>query len=206
MTTDLQVVSRTQRIIVEPASRSISIINAGPMGPGGPAGSTGDPGEPGGSLLSAFWQYSNTAGTPPSNGQMRTNGPPITELYVNEIDTDGYNRSVGLATISTGSTILVRAANSTSMDLDIIGPPVDNGTWWTIPVSVLTGTVTKGSRTQLNFVNPLTGVTDHGLLTGLTDDDHPLYLIGVVKATEPTAADYGLASIPVGAVWIRSEA
>jgi hypothetical protein len=48
------------------------------------------------------------------------------------------------------------------------------------------------------------GVTDHGALTGLTDDDHPMYLIGVAKATEPTAADYGLATIPVGAVWIQT--
>ena len=36
---ELNVVSRTQRIIVEPSSRSVSVINAGPIGPAGPAGS-----------------------------------------------------------------------------------------------------------------------------------------------------------------------
>lgn len=33
---EINVVARTQKIIVDPASRSVSVINAGPMGPGGP--------------------------------------------------------------------------------------------------------------------------------------------------------------------------
>jgi hypothetical protein len=38
---EINVVSRTQRIIVDPASSSVSVINAGPQGPGGPAGAPG---------------------------------------------------------------------------------------------------------------------------------------------------------------------
>ena len=38
MTTQINVVSRTQYIIVEPSSGTVSVINAGPIGPGGPIG------------------------------------------------------------------------------------------------------------------------------------------------------------------------
>lgn len=37
----INVVSRTQRIIVDPASSGVSVINVGPQGPGGPIGVTG---------------------------------------------------------------------------------------------------------------------------------------------------------------------
>jgi hypothetical protein len=252
---EVNVISRTQRIIVEPVTKSVAVINAGPPGPSGAAGQTGDPGEPGGTLLSAFWQYSNTAGTPPGSGQMRTNGPPITELYVHQTDTDGFNREVGLGTIADNSTILVRAANGTSMDLLVTDVPIDMGLWWKLPVSVATGTASKGSRTQLNFINPQfdelpTGGTTGQLLAKKTNvsgdvewvdaptgggadfpdggiagdlltklsatNDHvgwvaPAPPAGgtggwplVVKATEPTAADYGEDEIPMNAVWIQS--
>jgi hypothetical protein len=35
---ELNVVSKTQHIIVDPASSSVAVINAGPPGPGGPIG------------------------------------------------------------------------------------------------------------------------------------------------------------------------
>lgn len=162
---EINVISRTQKIIVEPFSRSVNVINLGPMGPGGPPGAPGDPGEPGGTLLSAFWQYSSTSGLPPGSGQMRSN-TPLTELYIHEIDTDGYDRHVGLGMVSSAAQILVRATNGTSMDLQIEGPPVDNGTYWTFPVSILTGLATKGSRTQLNFVFESVGGVPPGGLTG----------------------------------------
>lgn len=38
---NIQVVSRTQRIVVSPATQAISIINAGPPGPAGSGGSGG---------------------------------------------------------------------------------------------------------------------------------------------------------------------
>jgi hypothetical protein len=38
LTTQINVISRTQYIIVEPSSGSVSVINAGPVGPGGPIG------------------------------------------------------------------------------------------------------------------------------------------------------------------------
>jgi hypothetical protein len=38
MSGDINVINRTQHIIVDPASSSISVINEGPQGPGGPIG------------------------------------------------------------------------------------------------------------------------------------------------------------------------
>ena len=39
--TDVNVISTTQKIYVDPASSSVSVTNAGPIGPQGPAGSAG---------------------------------------------------------------------------------------------------------------------------------------------------------------------
>ena len=88
----------------------------------------------------------------------------ITTLWVAEVDTDGMNRAAGLATAELGDTIIVRAANGTAMDLLITGTPTDSGTYWTIPVSVTTGSVTKGARTQIGILSP----TPHGIPTGGT--------------------------------------
>jgi hypothetical protein len=38
MSGEINVVNRTQHIIVDPASSAIAVINAGPAGPGGPIG------------------------------------------------------------------------------------------------------------------------------------------------------------------------
>jgi hypothetical protein len=45
MSDELNVVQRSQRIVVEPSSRSVSLINAGPIGPTGATGPTGPVGE-----------------------------------------------------------------------------------------------------------------------------------------------------------------
>jgi hypothetical protein len=42
---ELSILQRSQRIVVEPTSRSVSIVNAGPVGPTGPTGLPGEPGE-----------------------------------------------------------------------------------------------------------------------------------------------------------------
>ena len=142
------------------------------------AGPKGDPGEPGGSLLTAFWTFATATTAPPSSGQVRTNAGNTT-LWIAEVDTDGMNRAAGLATAEAGDTIIVRAANGTAMDLLITGAPVDSGTYWTIPVSVITGTVTKGARTQIGILSP----TPHGLPAGGTTNQ----VLG-----KTSAADYAV--------------
>jgi hypothetical protein len=41
---EINVVSTTQRIVVDPFSSAVAVINAGPMGPAGPPGQVGPPG------------------------------------------------------------------------------------------------------------------------------------------------------------------
>lgn len=113
-------------------------------------GVKGDPGEPGGSLLSAYWTYNATTTSPPATGQIRTNAG-LTTAWLHETDADGYTRSAGLDTINVGATLLVRASNGTSMDLTVTGTPTDAGAYRTIPISVITGSVTKGARTQVSI-------------------------------------------------------
>jgi hypothetical protein len=187
----------------------------GPQGVPGPTGADGpqgDPGEPGGSLLSAFWSYATNVAAPPANGQIRTN-TGMTTIWIAEVDTDGMNRFGGLATAEVGDTIILRAANGTYANLLITGLPVDSGTYWTIPISVTSGTVTKGARTQLGILSPVpqgipAGGTTRQVLAKTSATDYavnwrdPNWI--VVKATQPTAADYGLTTIPVGAIWVQS--
>jgi hypothetical protein len=141
----------------------------GPTGPTGPAGADstvpgpkGDQGEAGGSLLSAFWTFNATTSLPPATGQVRSNAG-LTTLWVHKTDTDGFDRSVGLGTITATGTILVRAANGSSVDLSITGAPLDSGAYFTFPVTVTRGSITKGARTQLNFtLAPVQGIPSGG--------------------------------------------
>jgi hypothetical protein len=177
---------------------------AGPAGPIGPTGEKGDPGEPGGALLSAFWTYASTTTAPPSNGQMRTDSP-ITTLWVAETDTDGMVRTAGLATAEVGDTLIVRAANGTSMDLLITGPPVDSGTYFTIPVSVISGTVTKGARTMIGILSP-TSPFRHTLnaQTGTTyapviGDENKMVTLSNAGAITVSLPQNAAAAFPIGA-------
>jgi hypothetical protein len=170
--------------------------STGPTGPtgstgaAGPQGDKGDPGEPGGSLLTAFWSYASNTSAPPSNGQARTD-TGLTTLWLSELDTDGMNRAMGLATAEAGDTIIVRAANGTAMDLLITGTPVDSGTYYTIPVSVTTGSVTKGARTQFGILSP----TPHGVPAGGTTGQ---------KLTKTSGADYAVGWSDPGAPTTRT--
>ena len=47
MSTEINVISKTQCIIVDPFSGSVAIINSGPMGPAGPGSGSGTEGPPG---------------------------------------------------------------------------------------------------------------------------------------------------------------
>jgi hypothetical protein len=55
MSGEINVVQRTQYIIVEPSSASVSVINAGPVGPAGPAAIP-----PGGTTGQVLRKKSNT--------------------------------------------------------------------------------------------------------------------------------------------------
>lgn len=179
----------------------------GDTGPQGDPGPAGDPGEVGGSLLSAFWSFATATTTPPSGGQVRSNAL-MTELYVNETDTDGFARAVGLGTIAITNLIYVRAANGTSINLEITGTPVDNGTWWTFPVTAITaGPITKGAKTQLNFLSapsfaPIRRTLDAQTGTTYTPtlaDENRMVTLSNAAAITVTLPQNSAVAFPIGA-------
>lgn len=60
MSGEINVISRTQQIIVDPASGSVAVINAGPQGPGGPIGEVSTP-----QMNQAIDAALDTRGVPP---------------------------------------------------------------------------------------------------------------------------------------------
>ena len=95
--------------------------------------------EPGdASLVSAEWRYSTAATLPPDAGGFRTNTTPVTAIHINKIDEAGYTRGL-LGLLVIGDVITLRFANGNTAVLEVTADIVDNGTYWTIPVSVLSG-------------------------------------------------------------------
>lgn len=76
--TDIKVVSRTQRIIVNPATHSVSVINAGPMGPGGIQGIQGPQGLQGIQGIQGIQGPTGATGPSEAAAVLTTNGDILT--------------------------------------------------------------------------------------------------------------------------------
>jgi hypothetical protein len=132
--------------------------------------------------MTAAWQYSNTTGTPPTAGQLRSN-TPLTNLYMNKVDTDGFNRSAALNYIVTSTLykydsarIRIRGANGSVFEVRSNGPAVDNGTWVNIPVTIVAGTEgSKGTRVEMT------------MLSEIWAEDPPLMATPLPSGPEPEA-------------------
>jgi hypothetical protein len=119
--TDLNVVSRTQRIIVEPASRSVSIINAGPMGPSGPAsiieGPQGPPGAPGGGTIQDIWRWQSVPITGPHSVSARAgvnnDAPSVADImYIHALSTVGVDHSLTINALGPGDYVYAQQRNN----------------------------------------------------------------------------------------------
>ena len=91
----------------------------------------------------------------PGSGQFRTNSPPTT-LWIHDQDNGGFDRSFGIAQAVTDTTIMLRFANGNSSVLRATGTAVDNTTYWTIPVVVVSGNPEPdhGQLTAVSLVIP----------------------------------------------------
>lgn len=87
---EINVVSKTQRIVVDPFSSSVSIINAGPQGPVGARGPIGPPG-PG-----QPDEYVRADGTVPMTGALVVPNASLDTHALNRLYADG--RYLGVAT------------------------------------------------------------------------------------------------------------
>lgn len=97
-------------------------------------------GEPASSqtLLSAYWQYHNTASAPPGPGEIRT-ASPVTTMWLSDVDNGGFNRDSRLSQVVSGDTIQLKGSDGSIFILRVNGTPVDNTTYWTYPVEVVSG-------------------------------------------------------------------
>lgn len=123
----INVISRTQRIVIDPASRSVAVINLGPQGPvGDPAhyiksdGSiamTGDlvlPGDPDSALEAAPKQYVDKRyrfqGSRASVSYGATTDTAVGAITTVENLNDGYTVSTGTITFLQAGTYLISAS------------------------------------------------------------------------------------------------
>ncbi len=92
--------------------------------------------------LGANYSYESQTSTPPSTGEIRFNasiGASATSMYVFQTDNDGYDRASELGALVTGDWVTISTTNGENARFILDGPPVDNGTWWTVPVDFKDG-------------------------------------------------------------------
>jgi hypothetical protein len=132
-----------------------------------------------------LWRYRTETTSTPSTGRLQFDNLTIdsaTELYIHKVNDTGTDVSAFLNTIGVGSIVYVQQqGDATQFATAIIGTPVLNGDVYTLPLTTVEGQGTAPSNnTQVAVVigNSVGGggVTDHGALTGLADDDHLQYL------------------------------
>lgn len=101
--------------------------------------------------FTAFWSYNVATTAPPATGQIRTNVGNTT-VWVHKTDADGYDRGSQFTMLSAGVNLALRDTVGATLNLRSTGAPVDSGTYYTIPVTVVStvGTVGK-SRCEVTM-------------------------------------------------------
>jgi hypothetical protein len=137
MSDEINVISRTQVIIVEPISGSVAVISEGPMGPTGLTGPTGPPGpkgDPGaGGAIAPYgllaWARSNVNSAPVSTAT-ETDVPGLTATYT-AVTGRRYRVTVRASYSSTAASdvILTKLTNevNTQVSMQRIFYPIANG-------------------------------------------------------------------------------
>lgn len=123
--------------------------------------------------FSTSWSFStNTTAGDPGSGRMRyDNATPasVTNIYVSDINSEGTDISPVLNALASGDSVtMVQADNSSNNIAGTVGVPVDNTTFWTIPVTVSTsnGVVPSNNKiNNVNFQNPTVAVLTPDILT-----------------------------------------
>lgn len=152
-------------------AKGISIssgVATGPPGPQGPAGTNGVDGAPGaagpqgpaglsGGIYSDIWSWTTNTASAASSGQVGVNAAgwaAVTQININEQTKDGRNVSVlAFPRFAIGDTLYLQHKTDPTRNAyyTISGAPVDNGTWWSIPVNFSSGNGTvPGGTTDTN--------------------------------------------------------
>jgi Collagen triple helix repeat (20 copies) len=150
--------------------------------------------------VSGFWTYvTSEVMADPGSGNLRSDGASAmvsTQLAVSALTLNGTDMSAAFGALTDGDLVVVQEQDVVGdwARFTLSGPPVNNTTWWLLPVTPQesNGTPpTKATDVLLRFTyggsSAGGGVTDHGGLTGLADDDHQQYpLMWAQPATPAT--------------------
>ena len=132
-----------------------------------------------------LWRYRTATTSTPSTGQLQFDDTTIddaTELYIHKVNDTGTDVSPFLNALVAGNIVYVQIqGDATQFVSAIIGTPTLLSDVYTLPLTTVEG---QGSAPSNNAqVAVVTGggvggggVTDHGALTGLSDDDHTNYV------------------------------
>lgn len=141
---EINVISRTQKIIVEPISRSVNVINLGQMGPAGPPGLEGAPGASGGGEVSDRWVWISSAQTSPgtiaaTRCAVNHDSPSSATWLLIHKESSNNNTDYGATIVSLrdGDHIyLQQKTDATKFHrYELTGTPfLQGGTTWNIPV------------------------------------------------------------------------
>lgn len=144
------------------------------------------------------WQYNNTIGPPPAAGRFRfdtlTIGA-ITNIYIYQISGESVDAGYFFSTLVVNDQVFIQQKTDATRWLRarVSALPTDNGTWWTIPVAIisssglmpLTGqdcivrfTTAGGAATILAWTPTVAGVVEESL---------PAEIDAVVNAANTTA-------------------
>lgn len=124
----------------------------GPEGPAGPAGEIGPPGPPGESLLSSTFRWTGSLTGDPGKGHVGVNAntvASISALHLSESTAAGNDARPMLLTLAIGDKFAISDPADAEANIHglVAGTPIDNGAWWTVPVS---DTFAGGAAAPLN--------------------------------------------------------
>ena len=147
----------------------------------------------GGFLGLGIWRYRTETDSNPDAGQLQFDNATVgsaTELYVHAINDSGADMSAFLDLLSEFDLIYIQVQVDASQFVTLqIGTPSLAASVYTFPISQIQAQgATPSNNTEVAVVIERdgvgSGVTDHGALTGLADDDHPQYIQGIEVSNE----------------------
>ena len=131
--------------------------SSGTSGVSGTNGSSGTSGVDG--LSNSFFNYqaktSSTTGDPGSGHIIWNNSTQSasTEINISDTDNNSNNVDVFLSQLKSGTTITIQDKSShLNYQTWVIGTPVDNTTYWTIPITLQTSTYSFSNNQQVLFI------------------------------------------------------
>lgn len=177
----------------------------GPQGPQGPTGPAGPAGADGTTGSYSDYMFSGTTTAPPGSGQIRLNNSTqasATQVFIHNLTSPGVDIRRIIGTMVSGSRLLIQDKDDSSkyIEFRLSGAPVDNTTYWTLPVTfVAAASALTESRVLVYFtsISSTTATTSSaGVVELATDAEVRSAAAGAVAITaahvETAAAAVGL--------------